>query len=266
MFFSWYILAYFYDFQSSYIMSISVLTCVKGEPESLFLTFESIKPWLSEYFKWTIKFSNDASTDFINKFNHPNIKLHQEEDSSLYIAMNQCLKVIDTDYYLVLGAGDTLSNDGMSQLYNLYTETELNSTSYFAPIYINSSGQTLYPDPNSLRLRMSCPHPSSILKVSLSLELKGYDLSYQIASDYDNLCKYVKKYGNGQVLNIPPLVSFASGGMSELRAFEGLLEEELVRMRVWNDQNIAVCARLLSISSINCRNFIDQIMPLLNNK
>ncbi len=244
-------------------MSISVLTCVKGEPESLFVTFESIKPWLSDSFKWAIKFSNDASTDFIQKFNHHNVTLHQEDDSSLYLAMNQCLRIIDSEYYFVLGAGDTLLNDGMTELYSLYTESELNSTSYFAPIYMCSSRQIFSPDPNNFRFKMACPHPGSILKVSLSLELGGYNSSYQIASDYEHLSKYVLKYGSGQVLNIPPLVSFASGGMSELRGFEGVLEEELIRIRIWNDQNIAVCARILSMSSNHCRNFIDQIIPLL---
>ena len=96
--------------------TLSIFTCVIGEPLALSATAESIRPWLSKNLNWIIKFSAQTNVDFINRFSGDYINSYQTVDHSLYDALNQCLQICESDYYMVLGAGDTLLPDGMTAI------------------------------------------------------------------------------------------------------------------------------------------------------
>lgn len=241
-------------------MSLSVLTVVLGNPDALTATFSSLKPFLSPDFFWTLKFSSSTSNEFLSQFEHPFVAIHQGPDCSIYDAMNQGLKHIPTSHYFVLGAGDTVLASGLNRLVSLRLAQQ-NFGPIFAPIIWSDSGFVLAPMPNDLSIRMSCPHPGAILSVEKSLEVGGFDTGYKIAADYDHLCRYVKAYGAGLTLDAP-LVQFAGGGMSEVRAFEGALEEELIRMRVWNSHEYAVHARILRRTTLIASSLFDQVAQL----
>jgi hypothetical protein len=227
-------------------MSISILTCAKGDPESLRLTYRSIKPWLTDSFRWTIKFSQHSSPAFMAEFESPHVFLHHRSDSSLYDGLNQALDLVNSEYYFVMGAGDELSSDGIRSLFTKVPAAGFSGSSLFAPVYIHSINTVLKPNPAELNVRMATPHPGSILSVEKSRAINGFDVSYRVAADYDHLCRYVRKYGNGTVLDIPPLVLFAAGGLSELDAAEGMLEEELIRRRIMGSNDFSIYRRLFN--------------------
>lgn len=225
--------------------TISILTCVLGEPQALRATADSIKPYLSDRINWIIKFSDKSDKKFVESFSGEYITIQQKSDSSLYDAMNQCLAICQADYYLVLGAGDTILPDGMKAILEKLSAGSLTDVSYHAPILFSATGAISQPYPNSLKYFMSCPHPSSLYKVENSLAIGGFDSSYRIAADYDHMSRYALTFGVGVALNGPPLVGFMGGGISDNRALEGKLEVNLVRIRIWKAPDIRIYGDLL---------------------
>jgi hypothetical protein len=241
-------------------MSLSVLTCVLGKPEVLHATFSSLKPFLSPDFFWTLKFSSSTPDEFVSQFEHPFVTIRQGPDRSIYDAMNQGLQHVPTTHYFVLGAGDTVLSSGLDKLISLRLSPK-DTDPVFTPIVWSHSGVVWVPFSGELSTRMSCPHPGAVLSVEKSREIGGFDTGYRIAADYDHLSRYVKAYGTGTTLDAP-LVQFAGGGMSEVRAFEGTLEEELIRIRVWNSHEYAVHARLLRRTTLIASSLFDQVAQL----
>lgn len=76
-------------------------------------------------------------------------------------------------------------------------------------------------------------------------------MQYEIASDYDHLCRYTNAFRNCLVSRTV-MTNFKGGGLSEIRSFEGALEEELIRMRIFKSKELAVRSRLL----VKCANNI----------
>ena len=238
-------------------MLFSVLTCVLGAPDALEATRDSLLPYLSPQVSWTLKFAANTPAEFIARFEHPHVHCLQSRDTSVYDAMNQGLHGMEADFYCVLGAGDTLEADGLQQLLQRLAQPDA-PAACFAPIVYAGSGTVWTPSPHELPVRMSCPHPGAVLRIDRSRELGGFDARYQIAADYDHLSRYVRAFGGGQTESAP-LVRFAGGGMSEVRAFEGTLEEELIRMRVWKSHEYAVYARLMQRTATVAVSLFDQV-------
>lgn len=162
---------------------------------------------------------------------------------------------------MVLGAGDMLLPGGMDALCLMLAEGGLLAPSYHAPILFSQTSAVSEPQPQAMKNFMSCAHPTSLLRVKNSLAIGGYDARYQIAADYDHMSRYAIAHGYGDVLNIPPLVSFMGGGLSDVRALEGYIEENLVRIRVWNTPDIRILGDLLSHAAGNISSGILQNFP-----
>jgi hypothetical protein len=227
---------------------ISVITCVKEDDESIKATYASIFPQLDENIEWIIKYSHDCTTEFSEEMPaHPSIKKITQSDTSLYDGLNQALNHCSTEFYLVLGAGDTLFQNAWETLH-----LELNENpgfhAYFFGIFVESRGHTLTPEPTLMPTKMACPHPGALLRTDLSLAIGGFDRSYQIASDYDHLCRYLNKYQTYKTSK-ELITKFKGGGISETRWLEGALEEELIRIRQYGSNLFAVFGRLLAIVS-----------------
>jgi hypothetical protein len=225
-------------------MKLSVITCVKNDTADLLLSLSSIYPFLNIDFFWFIKFSQDCSDVFINSIpENPYVVKIKTPDRSLYDGINQALVHCRSEYYFVLGAGDLLSPTNFPKAICEFNEND-GLSAFFFSCFMQENSQTFKPHPENINTIMSCPHPGSILKTRNSLDLNGYSEKYDIAADYDHLCKYLIKhtdfYRSETILS-----EFMGGGISSLRRFEGVLEEELIRMRIHKSNEFAVYARLL---------------------
>lgn len=230
-------------------MTISILTCVLGDPDALHATSASLKPWLGPSLSWTIKFSETSTDAFVRSFAGSHVEVVRRADRSVYDAMNQGLELLRADRYFVIGAGDTVTEPGMRRMTDLLAGDALDHSAFLAPILLEASNRVFAPQPDTLRVRMSCPHPGAILEVAKSRAIGGFDTTYRVAADYDHLSRYVLRFGPPRVLDMPPLVSFAAGGISERQSLEGYLEEELIRKRVWKAPDLAVHGRMLERSA-----------------
>ncbi len=241
--------------------TISIITCVTGEPESLRKTAQSISPYLSQQLNWVIKFSDKSAESFIEGFKASYVAIYRQADSSLYEAMNQALELCNSEYYMVLGAGDALLPEGIEALCAQLTSRPSHAPSYHAPLIFATTGTVFMPQPDAMKYFMSCPHPSSLLKVKNSIAINGFNINYQIASDYDHLSRYAITFGVGETLNLPPLVSYMGGGISDVRALEAFIEETLIRIRIWKASDIRIMGDLLNHSALNISNNIRHNFP-----
>ena len=239
---------------------ISIVTCVLNDTEDLLKTRNSILPILSQDIQWVIKFSQNASTEFIKSIEGNFISVIQVPDSSLYEGLNQAISYVKTPYYFVLGAGDILIGEALRELLYAIQNRNEDTCAFFTPVFLedNSVFQAF---PHEINSRMSCPHPGAILQTQKSIDIGGYDPSYKIASDYDHLSRYIQKFGVGQMLDLKCSVH-ASGGPSHTRQLEGMIECELIKKRVWKYSDLRTQANLLKLSSDFSINLILQVEKL----
>jgi hypothetical protein len=246
------------------VATVSILTCVLGEQPEVFRTQDSLQSHLSPSFRWVIKFTEGVSDAFLARLARPYITCHRQLDRGLYDAMNQGLALLDTDYYFVLGAGDQLHAPGAQALLPLLASAQL-EPAYFAALIHTAQRSVLMPAPEEIHSRMACPHPSSVLRVDNSRKIGGFDERYMIASDYDHLCRYVHQFGRGRTI-AEPLVLYAGGGLSERRALEGMLEEELIRLRIWQSGDLVTQARLLVRAAGYAASVLNHVSASLKNQ
>lgn len=227
---------------------ISIITCMKDDNPEWELTYNSIRSHLNENLNWLIKFSQNCSEQFISSIpESPFIKKVASADVSLYDAINQALANCSSNFYFTLGSGDILLEENIPVFIDEVAKNP-NHDAYFFATIVKTSGFSLIPDPTQINIRMSCPHPSALLSVEKSIQIGGYSDQYEIASDYEHLVKYCKRY-NKFYVSSTPAVEFMGGGMSSIRSLEGLLEEELIRIRLHNSNLLAVHGRILQRSA-----------------
>jgi hypothetical protein len=223
--------------------SLTIVTGVLDGDPNLAISAESILPELkSGKAKWLIKNSTAAISDLLREYsNMDGVKIISEPDASLYEGLNQALKHVDDGFFLIVGAGDTLVAGAVDFILST-VESNSNLDGFYFAVELARSGRVLMPRPSELMHRMACPHPGAVLSVSKVRELGGFDERYQIAADYDLLCRYVIAFGaSGWSDRV--VVSYMGGGMSDFRAIEGFLEEELIRMRVCKSAQMDACVR-----------------------
>jgi len=238
---------------------ISILTCVIGEPDSLVNTYNSIFNSLCEDVTWTLKFHQSTDSTFIKKIENKYVNIFKQSDTGLYDAMNQGLELMNEDYYFILGSGDELNGSSFQNVLELLKGDNFGSSIYFFPVKYLNSNLVLQPLPEKFPVMMACPHPGTIFNRKMSLEIGGYDTKYRITSDYDHVSRYVNKFGSGKKGG-EILVSILAGGMSEQKALEAYLEEELIRKRVWHSVDWAVYNRMLQKSTTNISHFLNQVL------
>jgi hypothetical protein len=225
--------------------TLTIVTAALNCDENISISAKSILPQIkSGKVNWLIKNSTSKFNGCLADYrNFPGIKLIAQSDSSLYQGLNQALEHIDDGYFMVLGAGDSLSTDAADFISKCLIENPNLESFYFA-VQLAKTGQVLLPRPPEIMHRMACPHPGAVLSVQKARALGGFDERYQIAADYDLLCRYLVKHSaSGWVDHT--VVNYLGGGISETRAIEGFLEEELIRSRVFKSPQIAVCERSL---------------------
>lgn len=227
-------------------MSLSILTCVKSDTDDLFETYESVIPYLSPSFVWIVKYGEQCSDGFIDRIPvNPYITKHKSLDGDFYEGLNQALGLCFTEFYLVLGAGDKILEEGFS-LASKFISQNMDADAYFFSVRMLAANSAIFsPNLDRLAIAMSCPHPGAIFKTKLSKEINGYSGRYEIASDYDHICRYVKNFKNVIAKDFA-ISEFKGGGMSDIRSNEGFIEQELIRMRVHQSHAFSVYGRLLA--------------------
>lgn len=215
-------------------IKLTIITALLEFDTNLIETFDSIKELLFEKkLKWVIKYSKKQAPDeMLELFSgYENISIIECYDNSVYEALNECVDLVDTEYFLVLGSGDKFA-DGA--LLIIEKEIEKNKADGFIfsseyPKFIN------YPKLDEIHYRMPGSHQGMVLNTKKVISLGKFNTCYKFTADYDLICKYYLKYPN--IITSQDVISIFKGqGMSHYNKFECALELYLIAHKYWKSR------------------------------
>ncbi|WP_341920412.1 glycosyltransferase [Hydrocarboniphaga effusa] len=92
-------------------LSISVVTVTYNASAALPALIESLRMQTDLQFEWVVVDggSSDSTVDLIKASGIRALRLISEPDYGIYDALNKAVRLVHTDFYLVLGADDTLA-------------------------------------------------------------------------------------------------------------------------------------------------------------
>jgi hypothetical protein len=214
---------------------LTILTALFSFDEDLLKTFNSLKKDLHDgKIRWIIKSSNPTSSIDLSNFKgfEKSIFFVAEKDSSLYEGLNSGLKLISTEFFLVLGSGDCLLPGAAEFIINKISDN-LSLDGFMFPVNYEDY---IYPTVlESAHFRMPCSHQGAILNTEKTLSLGGFDLKYKYAADYDLLSRYISKFP--KILTSSFIIcNNKPGGISDINKFQTVLELYLSAHNHWHSK------------------------------
>ena len=106
-------------------VSISVITATLNAGEQLPHLITSLKNQTDKNFKWIVADggSNDATCILIDEIQGLDVKISSQPDFGIYDALNRAIKLLETDYYIVVGADDILYSNAIEDFRKAILET-----------------------------------------------------------------------------------------------------------------------------------------------
>ncbi|MGN6267678.1 MAG: glycosyltransferase family 2 protein [Ginsengibacter sp.] len=154
--------------------------------------------------------STDSTLDIIRRYSKDIHSWLSGPDNSMYAALNKGLRLATGDFILILNSDDLLANNNtIEKAINLIDKHDPDY--FYGNLLKFKDGETkkvkLFPVTfKQLLLSTHCtfvPHPCFFISKKLNRQLKGYDLKYQYASDYDYILKALATKGSmGKYINV----------------------------------------------------------------
>lgn len=164
--------------------------------------------------------SKDNTLNIVKQFESKlDLKYVSEPDKGIFDALNKGVMLASGDYVYVLGADDELIDSSFVDLINNSNNEDV---VYGKVIDRNSKGDFYYPKAKSykmLSINMPFSHQGMIMKKSVIIDLKGFNIIYKISADFDLLQRaYLKKYSFKYVETY--VAYFSTSGISRTSIFD----------------------------------------------
>jgi hypothetical protein len=230
--------------------TLAIVTCTLNGDPAVTDTARSLLPQIDESVEWLIKNSSEGLPDHMREIIAcPGVNFVSEPDSSLYEGLNQAIVNITAEHFMVLGAGDVLMPGSINTILAAIRQYPQVGSYFFALNSKANKDQIFFPTPERFDTQMGAAHPATIVKTDNCRQLGGFDCTYKIAADYDFMSRYLKTYTTFVKSN-SVIVTFKGGGISEKRGLEALLEEEIIRLRVWKCNPLQTAVKLRAIAQM----------------
>jgi hypothetical protein len=224
-------------------VEFAIVTVVKGDLVGLIKTRKAIETQTYKNWKHVIIYGgNDPKAiKYIQELNPQNTIYRVELDSGIYNAMNKGWKLSPENCYIYfLNARDVFAELDSLEI----AASELVSSNY--PLWgcttheeIDENGENWIcklVSPPSLSNQLHAfgyrSHQAVVMHKDLIRELKGFDESYRIASDWDLIVRVQMKYT--PAIWTKPLGRFEIGGMSSIKILDAHSELMLLRKKYLN--------------------------------
>ena len=183
---------------SKYHPRLSVISAVLNPGHKIQELTASLKAQTTNFHSWVIADggSTDGTIDFLRGVQEEmgNIVIDSRPDSGIYSALNRAHNLADCDYYIVLGADDSLEKTAIQD----YLELIMSSNSDLISARVKASGKIAKPPfPPWLWLfgssaRISSHSVGTAIRSSLHTSLGPYDESYRLYGDGHFLLKAIR--------------------------------------------------------------------------
>lgn len=199
-------------------MKLSIITINYNDAQGLEATIKSVVHQSFRDFQYIVIDGNssDGSKEVLNKYRAFLDVAISEPDSGIYNAMNKGAAYAIGEYLMFLNSGDTLYDDTiLAQLFELKFNEDivssrvLNYSDTDADIQIPPTNVSMYTFVGG-----SLPHPSSLIKRKLFVDVGGYIEHYKIVSDWCFFMDAVLKYNCSYSTTPLVIVKFNRFGIS----------------------------------------------------
>ena len=212
-------------------MNISIIMVAYNSSLTIARALESIKKQTRPPYEVLLIDGNskDDTLKVAKRFNSSlPLKIFSESDNGIYDAMNKGLRLAKGDIVGFLNTDDEYSNkDSLERVYKAFEENSNTEIFVSGVDYLKSENKIS----REWRLKgispfytgWHPPHPGFYTKRELLLNLKGFNESYKIASDFDLMLRSFQCVENEQVhIDKKKLVNMYLGGASNA-SFQNIL-------------------------------------------
>ena len=165
--------------------------------------------------------SNDGTLDFVKSYQNQFVRLRilSKKDHGIYDAMNRGLALAKGKYLIFLNSDDFYYNPyGLSA--SFATLEDKNCDFSYAPIRVVDENSDMpvdhpnvHPGVNRIFIKMEFSHQSVMIRREAFLSIRGFDLRYRNASDYDSILRLILT-GHRACCVPCSFVTFRLGGFS----------------------------------------------------
>ena len=219
-------------------LKVSVVTVVKNHVTGMQLTYESLCRQLEVEWEMIVVVgtSEDGTLQYARELEKTDFRVRviEQQSNGIYDAMNIGLEVALGDFTWFMNAGDrfassaTLAHASMALLKNgtgVIIGGHQTDHSTGPQIYILKEGKV-----SSLQFafnrRGGC-HQSMIFKTSILKEMRGFNLSYALASDFELVLRVIKKWKARRVSEVYSVIE--PGGRADQGIFLVHREKHQIR-------------------------------------
>ena len=223
-------------------MKISIITVTFNSAATVRDTIESVLRQSCSDYEYIVKDggSKDNTLEIVQEYAQKfgdRLKVISEPDEGIYDAMNKGMEVATGDVIGILNSDDFYtSNDALQTITNAFENNDIDAT-YGDIHFVNDEDLTKCVRYYSsalfkrgyMRLGFMPAHPSFYCKRSVYERYGGFDTSYKIAADFENLLRVIF-IGRVKTLYIKKdFVTMRTGGASTagLRSREQIMKEHL---------------------------------------
>lgn len=175
---------------------LSVITVVFNGEKYIGSAIDSVVSYRSDLVEYIIVdgASTDRTLEIIKSYGASIAYVSSEPDLGIYDAMNKGIKLANGEYISFLNSDDFYTESALNKVVDallesapdfLYADMEIIDEDYATRRYWRAGEFKV----KSLSKLWIPPHPTTVVKNTLMVNVGGFDLRYKLAADYDALLK-----------------------------------------------------------------------------
>jgi glycosyltransferase involved in cell wall biosynthesis len=240
------------------IMIVSIITVVYNNFEYIRDAMESVFSQDYPLIEYIVidGGSTDGTLDIVDEYRERISVFLSEPDDGIYDALNKGIRLATGDVIGFLHSDDLFAGRNVvTDVAKIFSE-QGSDVVYGDLNYVMKDSQSTVVrhwhagvfSRNKLRYGWMPPHPSFYVRRELYIRLRGFDLSYRIAADYDSMLRILCNDAV-QLVYIPQvLVKMRMGGVSN-RSITNIIRKSIEDYRILRSNHIGGVGALL------CKNF-----------
>jgi glycosyltransferase involved in cell wall biosynthesis len=200
------------------VRKLSIITVVDRNLKGLIEIYNQIETTLSTEIEWVIKDSSrcDATRRWGESVSSSNLRFISSTDSGIYEALNQAISNSTGEFYVTLGADDSLFSKSLSLFLEDYNKLSFFDILVF-PVIVNKKVHFVSkycPTFLSAASLVSSHSVGTFIKKSIHQKIGLYDQSYKILADSLFLTKAFKSNFKFCYIKSEPIGEFGIEGIS----------------------------------------------------
>lgn len=258
------------------VPAVSIISIARNNKEGLSNTYESV---LAQTYKsWELLLVIAPSQDGTNAYSEnlassdPRIKTFAQIGLGIYSAMNQGLKEANGDYVWFLNSGDEFY-DYATLEFALKQIKQLDADLLIGGYLVSGDSNSRQYLKSTKRLsslefafnrRGGC-HQAMLFHKKRVIEFGGFDIGFELASDFDLVMKIVKKKNSFRAERV--FACIEPGGVSDQRIYDVIHEKHQIRRSHFERKTLVLFISIgwgIAVKSkIRARNFFRSLSKVL---